>query len=77
MAVLNVKKVPEGLYKALKRRAQQEHRSMAQEVVYVLSQYLQAPPRRSIVGLRGLGKEIWKGVDPKTYIERLRDEWNH
>ncbi|MCK6554062.1 hypothetical protein L6Q96_05690 [Candidatus Binatia bacterium] len=25
--------------------------------------------------LKGLGKEIWKGVDAQEYVSRLRDEW--
>jgi hypothetical protein len=25
--------------------------------------------------LRGLGKEIWRGVDAQTYVNELRDEW--
>jgi len=29
----------------------------------------------SILMLDGLGKEIWKGVDVKGYIDGLRDEW--
>lgn len=35
------------------------------------------PPyhRTTLSSLRGLGKEIWKGVDAKTYVNRLRDEW--
>ena len=32
---------------------------------------------RSILELEGLGKEIWKGVDPKEYVEELRNEWNN
>jgi len=27
--------------------------------------------------LRGLGKEIWTGVDPKQYIDGLRDGWDN
>lgn len=26
---------------------------------------------------RGLGKEIWQGVDTQAYIDKLRDEWDH
>lgn len=26
--------------------------------------------------LRGLGKEVWDGIDPVTYVRALRDEWN-
>jgi hypothetical protein len=31
----------------------------------------------SILDLEGLGIEVWAGVDPKRYIDELRDEWNH
>ncbi len=33
------------------------------------------PKERSIMELRGLGKEIWQGVDAQTYVDRLREEW--
>ncbi|MBI4482407.1 MAG: hypothetical protein HY652_05900 [Acidobacteria bacterium] len=28
-----------------------------------------------ILGLRGLGKEIWAGEDPDSYVRRLRKDW--
>ena len=33
--------------------------------------------RRSIMELRGLGKEIWQGVDAQKYVDSLREEWDH
>ena len=33
-------------------------------------------PRRSILELRGLGKEIWQGVDIQAYINAERDSWH-
>lgn len=30
-------------------------------------------PADSILELRGLGKEIWKGVDPDEYVRKLRE----
>jgi hypothetical protein len=36
-----------------------------------------APIRRSITELRGLGKEIWEGIDAQDYVDQLRDEWDH
>ena len=33
------------------------------------------PDRRSIVELRGLGAEIWKGVEAQQYVNELRNEW--
>nr|BAL53123.1 hypothetical protein HGMM_F04D09C20 [uncultured Gammaproteobacteria bacterium] len=35
------------------------------------------PHRRSIMELQGLGREVWKGIDAKGYIDELRDEWDH
>ncbi len=31
--------------------------------------------RDSILALRGLGKEIWDGVDPDEYVRELRKGW--
>ncbi len=75
MAVLNVKKVPDKLYRALRRRAEQDHRSIAQEVLHALSQYLQIPARHSIMELQGLGKELWKGIRVDRYLKAERDAW--
>ncbi len=30
---------------------------------------------RSLLDLDGLGQEIWEGIDPKHYIDELRNEW--
>lgn len=30
----------------------------------------------SILGLRGLGKRLWKGIDAQDYIDKLREEWS-
>ena len=35
------------------------------------------PQKRSILKLRGLGKEIWQGVDAQKYVDGLREEWDH
>jgi Tfp pilus assembly protein PilO len=32
-------------------------------------------PRRSIVELDGLGKELWRSIDSEAYLERERDSW--
>jgi hypothetical protein len=36
-----------------------------------------ASPRRSILEFEGMGAEMWANVDVQTYIDALRDEWNH
>jgi hypothetical protein len=32
--------------------------------------------QRRLSELRGLGKEIWVGVDAQAYINQMRDEWD-
>jgi hypothetical protein len=34
-------------------------------------------PKRRLSELRGLGKEIWQGIDAQAYVNQQRDEWNH
>ncbi|MBA4368013.1 MAG: hypothetical protein C0403_10310 [Desulfobacterium sp.] len=31
---------------------------------------------RSILELKGKGKDIWKGLDVKAYIDKERSSWN-
>jgi DNA-binding HxlR family transcriptional regulator len=31
---------------------------------------------RSILELKGKGKDVWKGLDVKTYIDEERSSWN-
>lgn len=76
MAVLNVKSVPDKLYRKLQARAKRERRSVAQEVIEILDQALNEPPRLSIMGLQGLGKDIWRDVDSGQYIEAERRAWD-
>ncbi len=76
MAVLNIKSVPDELYRKLQVRAKIERRSVAQEVIQILDQALTEPPRLSIMNLQGLGKEIWREVDPDKYIEAERRTWD-
>ncbi len=58
MAVLNVKYLPDGLYRKLKARAKRERRSVSQEVVVLLAHALEPGPPVSLLDLRGLGKEL-------------------
>ncbi len=77
MAVLNVKNFPDELYGKLKQRAEREHRSLAQEIVHLLSRAVEPPNERlSWRDLEGLGKEIWEGIDPARYIDEERRSWD-
>ncbi|BAZ21506.1 hypothetical protein NIES4073_23840 [Kalymmatonema gypsitolerans NIES-4073] len=33
-------------------------------------------PKRSILELEGLGKEVWNDIDAQDYVNQERDSWN-
>jgi len=76
VAVLNVKSVPDKLYRKLQARAKRERRSVAKEVLEILDQALSESPRLSIMKLQGLGKDIWRGIDSDQYVEAERRAWD-
>jgi len=75
VATLNVKNVPDRLYRKLQARAKAQRRSMAQEVIHVLTSALEEPKPLSLLDLRGLGKGAWAGVDAADHVRRERDGW--
>jgi plasmid stability protein len=76
MATLNIKNLPEGLYKRLQARARRERRSVAKEVTQILSDALETPKPLSILELQGLGKEYWQGADAAAHVRHERESWD-
>lgn len=76
MATLNIKNFPEPLYEALKAWAEQENRSVAQQVIQLLSEAVKQREPTSILELRGLGKEAWRGLDAGEHVRAERDSWD-
>ena len=76
MATLNVKNLPDGLYRKLQARAKRQRRSVAQEVTHLLSEALDASKPLSILELQGLGKELWRGIDAGEHVRRERASWD-
>jgi len=76
VAILNIKNLPDNLYRKLRAQAKRQHRSITQEVTHLLSNALEAPKPLSILDLKGLGKALWKGVDASKHIERERRSWD-
>lgn len=76
MATLNIKGLPDRLYRRLQRRARDRHRSVAQEVTHILTDALEFQEPLSILELRGLGKERWEKVDGPAHVEAERRTWD-
>jgi plasmid stability protein len=76
VATLNIKNLPDRLYRKLQARARKQHRSVAQEVTHILEEVLVQRPRVSLLELQGLGKEVWEGVDSGKHVKRERASWD-
>jgi hypothetical protein len=51
------------------------------ELVELLVELLDVPEaalcqQRRLSELRGLGKEVWEGIDAQEYVDQLRNEWD-
>ena len=53
----------------------EEKLQLIEHVARDLQRKPQATPRLSWKDARGLGKEIWEGIDVDRYIDELRNEW--
>jgi plasmid stability protein len=76
VATLNVKNLPDALYRKLQRRARARRRSVAQEVTRILEEALERAEPVSILGLRGLGKDVWRKVDATAHVDAERQAWD-
>lgn len=76
MATLNVKNIPDSLYRRLQKRARDRRRSVAQEVTLILEEAVGRPDAVSILQLRGLGKDAWQGTDAAAHVETERRAWD-
>ena len=55
----------------------QERKELVKRLVDTLDVPVPAAPRqRRLSELRGLGKEIWAGIDAQEYVDQLRNEWD-
>jgi|GEM_PF-316761 len=75
MATLKVEDFPDSLYERLQKQARQRNRSLSQEVIHILDEALGPEKTLSIMGLQGLGKELWEGIDAAEYIREERNSW--
>jgi hypothetical protein len=53
-----------------------EQLRLLEELASLMRRRVTPKPKRSIMELEGLGKEIWQGVDAQEYVDRERALWN-
>ena len=49
-----------------------------EKLVEALHPHLEpSEPRHHITEMRGLGKDLWQGIDPQDYLNTERDSWDN
>lgn len=48
---------------------------LVEELMADVRQRIESQQDHSIMELRGLGKELWQGIDVEKYIEEERSSW--
>ena len=65
----------EVLNQALRLKHEEQLQLIEDLVVFIRDEYPSRSPH-SIMELKGLGKELWVGVDVEKYIDDERNSWN-
>jgi DNA-binding HxlR family transcriptional regulator len=53
-----------------------EQLRLLEELAIMVRRRVLVKPKRSIMELEGLGKEIWHGLDAQEYVDQERASWN-
>ena len=76
MATLNIKNLPDALYRKLRERAKRERRSISQEATRILERAVDEPEPLSLLDLEGLGKAHWGGIAAAAHVDAERRSWD-
>ncbi len=67
-------------YREVLDQAQQltpdEQLQLLADLLAIVRQEITVKPKHSIMELKGLGKEVWQGIDVEKYIEEERNSWD-
>lgn len=73
MATLQVKSLDDRLYEALGNRASMDNRSISQEVVAIIRQFLATPPADTVKASHGLSELAGTWQDDRSPEEIVKD----
>lgn len=68
------------IYQDIRRQVEtltaNEQLRLLEELAAIVRRRMGVKPKRSILELEGLGKEVWKGLDAQEYVNQERASWN-
>ncbi len=52
-----------------------EQLRLIEELAAIIRRQVTARPKHSVTEFRGVGKEVWEGIDVEKYIDEERNSW--
>lgn len=49
---------------------------LLEDLATLLRQHMMPIPPQDVTALRGLGKDIWQGIDAQQYVDQERAAWD-
>jgi len=65
-----------GALRQVRRLTPADQLRLLEELAAIVRRQVTTRTRRSILELRGLGKEIWRNIDTQEYIDQEQASWN-
>jgi hypothetical protein len=62
--------------KRMHRLTPAEQQRLLEELASLVQRKVLPQPRRSVLDLQGLGKDIWSDIDAQEYVDKERTVWN-
>jgi hypothetical protein len=66
----------DGILQQIQLLTPDEQLQLLADIAAMLRQQVTAEPQHSIMELKGLGKEVWEGIDVEKYIDEERNSWD-
>ena len=63
------------IYKEILELSNDEKVILLSRLMLEVSQHLDRDRKVSFYDIKGVGKEIWKGIDAQEYVDKERESW--
>ena len=65
----------EMIYKEISQLTNNEKMILLSKLMLEISTYIERDQRLNIYDIKGVGKEVWNGIDAQEYVNKERASW--
>lgn len=63
------------IYKEISQLTNNEKMILLSKLMLEISTYIERDQRLNIYDIKGVGKEVWEGIDAQEYVNKERASW--